>query len=78
MTLKLNIIIGSTRPGRVGPVIGQWLAEAAREHGQFDVELIDLADFGLHLLDEAAHPMAQQYANEPTKRWSKKIGRAHV
>lgn len=76
MTLKLNIIIGSTRPGRVGPVIGQWLAEAAREHGQFDVELIDLADFGLHLLDEAAHPMAQQYANEPTKRWSKSVASA--
>lgn len=76
MALKLNIIIGSTRPGRVGPVIAQWLLDAAREHGQFDVELVDLADFGLPLLDEAAHPMARQYAKEPTKRWSASVASA--
>jgi NAD(P)H-dependent FMN reductase len=76
MALKLNIIIGSTRPGRVGPVIAQWQKEAATEHGKFDVELVDLAKFGLPLLDEAAHPMAQQYANEPTKRWSKSVASA--
>jgi NAD(P)H-dependent FMN reductase len=76
MSLKLNVIIGSTRPGRAGPVIGQWLKQAATEHGKFDVELVDLADFGLPLLDEAAHPMAQQYANEPTKRWSASVASA--
>lgn len=73
MTLKLNIIIGSTRPGRVGPVIARWIKEAASEHGKFDVKLVDLADFGLPLLDEAAHPKAQQYVNEPTKRWSASV-----
>lgn len=73
MTLKLNIVIGSTRPGRVGPVIAEWVQAAAREHGQFDVELIDLAEFHLPLLDEAAHPRMQQYANEPTKRWSESV-----
>ena len=73
MALKLHIIIGSTRPGRVGPLVAQWISEVAGEHGMFDVELVDLADFGLPLLDEAAHPMAQQYANEPTKRWSASV-----
>jgi NAD(P)H-dependent FMN reductase len=76
MALKLNIVIGSTRPGRVGPVVAEWVKEAAREHGQFDVELVDLADFGLPLLDEAAHPKMQQYANEPTKRWSESVASA--
>ena len=76
MTLKLNIIIGSTRPGRVGPVIAQWLKEAADEHGKFAVELVDLADFDLPLLDEAAHPATRQYANEPTKRWSASVASA--
>lgn len=70
MKLKLNIIIGSTRPGPVGPVVGRWLKEAADRHGKFDVELVDLAAFDLPLLDEAAHPAKRQYANEPTKRWS--------
>ncbi len=76
MAPKLNIIIGSTRPGRVGPVVAQWVNEAAREHGKFDVELVDLADFALPLLDEAAHPKAQQYANGPTKRWSSSVAAA--
>ena len=76
MALKLNIIIGSTRPGRVGPVIAQWLKEAADKHGKFAVELVDLADFDLPLLDEAAHPATRRYANEPTKRWSASVASA--
>ena len=76
MALTLNIVIGSTRPGRVGPVVAQWITEAAFEHGMFNVELIDLADFGLPLLDEAAHPKAQQYVHEPTKRWSASVASA--
>lgn len=76
MALKLNIVIGSTRPGRAGPVIAQWIRDAAIGHDKFDVELVDLADFALPLLDEAAHPKTQQYANEPTKRWSASVASA--
>jgi NAD(P)H-dependent FMN reductase len=76
LALKLNIIIGSTRPGRAGPVIAQWLKEAAEEHGKFAVELVDLADFDLPLLDEAAHPAARQYSNPSTKRWSVSVASA--
>jgi NAD(P)H-dependent FMN reductase len=76
LKLKLNIIIGSTRPGRVGPFIAKWLKEAADKHGKFAVELVDLADFELPLLDEAAHPARRQYANEPTKRWSASVASA--
>jgi NAD(P)H-dependent FMN reductase len=73
LALKLNIIIGSTRPGRIGPVIAQWLKDTAVEHGKFAVELVDLADFHLPLLDEAAHPATRQYANATTKRWSTSV-----
>lgn len=76
MTLKLNIIIGSTRPGRVGPTVAKWVADAASAHGAFEVELVDLADFKLPLLDEAAHPMMQQYQHAHTKRWSASVGAA--
>ena len=40
MPLKLNVIITSTRPGRVGPSIAQWVYERAVEHGGFEVELV--------------------------------------
>lgn len=76
MTLKLNIIIGSTRPGRVGPTVAKWVAEAAKAHGAFEVELVDLADFKLPLLDEATHPMMQQYQHAHTKRWAASVSAA--
>ncbi|MEU2899242.1 NADPH-dependent FMN reductase [Streptomyces sp. NPDC001273] len=41
---RLVVIVGSVREGRFGPVVGSWVAEQAREHGGFDVEIVDLAD----------------------------------
>lgn len=70
MPLTLKIVIGSTRPGRKGPAVGAWAAKAAEAHGGFAVELVDLADFDLPLLDEAAHPSQQKYEHAHTKRWS--------
>ncbi|CAM3669684.1 NAD(P)H-dependent FMN reductase OS=Castellaniella defragrans OX=75697 GN=HNR28_001076 PE=4 SV=1 [Castellaniella denitrificans] len=76
MPLKLQVIICSTRPGRVGPAVARWFHEFARGHGQFDAELVDLADFHLPLYDEPVHPRMQQYAHDHTKRWSASVARA--
>jgi NAD(P)H-dependent FMN reductase len=76
VSFKLNIIIGSTRPGRAGLPIAQWLNAFAVAHGAFDVELVDLAYFNLPLLDEVAHPVFQQYEHEHTKRWSASVNSA--
>jgi NAD(P)H-dependent FMN reductase len=76
MSLALNIVVGSTRPGRAGPKLGVWLHEQAREHGRFDARLVDLATFGLPLLDEAKHPRLQAYENAPTRRWSASVAAA--
>lgn len=70
MSLKLKIIIGSTRPGRVGPTVAEWVTAAARAHGAFDVDLVDLAQLDLPFLDEPKHPAMQQYQHDHTKRWS--------
>lgn len=74
--MKLNIIIGSTRPGRVGPTIAKWVDAFAREHGKFEVELVDLEAFGLPLLDEPKHPRMQEYTHEHTKKWSASVASA--
>ena len=52
----LQIVIASTRPGRVGLPVAQWFDSVARDQGAFDVELVDLAEVDLPLLDEPAHP----------------------
>ncbi len=74
--LKLKVIIVSTRPGRVGLPVGNWFAEYTREHGGFEVELVDLKDVNLPLLDEPKHPLLQEYEHEHTKRWSKIVAPA--
>jgi NAD(P)H-dependent FMN reductase len=73
MALKLNVIIGSTRPGRGGPAVAKWVYEACKAHRQFEVELVDLADFHLPLLDEPNHPRMRKYEHEHTKKWSAAI-----
>lgn len=72
----LQIVIGSTRPGRIGPSIAAWFAEKAREHGDFEVEVVDLADFGLPIFDEPHHPMQRRYTQPHTKAWSASVDRA--
>ena len=69
----LQIIVASTRPGRVGLAVGQWVHERAVEHGAFDVELIDLAEVNLPFLDEPKHPRLGQYQHQHTKDWSAKV-----
>ncbi|WP_041841748.1 NADPH-dependent FMN reductase [Actinoplanes friuliensis] len=73
---NLQVIVASTRPGRVGLPVATWAAAAAVEHGVFDVELIDLADYALPLMDEPNHPRLRQYTHEHTLRWSETVDRA--
>lgn len=75
-TPRLQVIICSTRPGRVGPAVARWFAGFAGAHGGFAVELVDLADFNLPLYDEPLHPMRRQYQHEHTRRWSASVAAA--
>ncbi|MBP0457815.1 NADPH-dependent FMN reductase [Streptomyces montanisoli] len=71
---KLGIIIASTRPGRVGLPVAQWIDKEARAHGGFDeVDLIDLAEVGLPFMDEPNHPRLGQYTHQHTRDWSARI-----
>jgi NAD(P)H-dependent FMN reductase len=71
---KLGIIIASTRPGRVGLPIGQWVDVQAREHAGFEeIELIDLAELNLPFMDEPNHPRLGQYTHQHTIDWSGKV-----
>src|SRR5690625_7021422 len=76
MSLKLQVIICSTRPGRVGPSVANWFADFAAKHEEFDTTLVDLADFNLPVYDEPQHPRLQDYQHEHTKRWSASVAAA--
>src|SRR5690625_288238 len=73
---RLQIIIAATRPSRKGHLIGKWFETVAREHGGFDVEVVDLAEVDLPLFDESAHPRLGTYAHEHTRKWSETVAAA--
>ena len=73
---NLKIIIASTRPGRKGPALANWIFDVAKKHTEFSVELLDLAEINLPFLDEPNHPRFQKYTKEHTKKWSATIAAA--
>jgi NAD(P)H-dependent FMN reductase len=74
--LKLQVIVASTRPGRLGLPVAEWFLERARAHGQFDAELLDLKAIDLPLLDEPQHPRFRKYEHAHTKAWSATVAPA--
>lgn len=76
MTLKLQTIIASTRPGRIGPAVGTWFHNFAEAQGLFECSLVDLADFNLPVYDEPQHPSKQHYEHEHTRAWSRSVAAA--
>ncbi|MEO3751553.1 NAD(P)H-dependent oxidoreductase [Streptomyces sp. B6B3] len=43
--LRLGVIVGSTRPGRVGDRIAAWFVERARIRPDVEVDVLDLVEF---------------------------------
>lgn len=78
VSMKAQIIVGSTRPGRISNRIANWVAKEAKNLPDTDVEVVDLVDYDLPFLDE---PISPQYnpnrtPNEVAQRWLNKLGEA--
>jgi len=73
---NLKIITSTTREGRKGIAIANWITAFAKEDNRFNVTLLDLAEINLPFMDEPNHPRLQQYKHEHTKRWSEMISTA--
>jgi NAD(P)H-dependent FMN reductase len=73
---KIQVITGSTRPGRFNTQAAEWIYELASQRDDIEVELVDIADYALPLLDEPMPPMMGQYSKDHTKKWAAKIDEA--
>jgi len=71
--LKIGIILGSTRPGRVGETVAEWVAEVASKRDDAEFVLVDVAKAGLPLFDEELPPLMNQAARQHTKDWAATI-----
>lgn len=73
--MKLQVIVGSTRPGRVTDTVAAWVAATAKELPDTKVEVVDLEDYPMPFLDE---PISPQYnpdrkPNAGADKWLKKL-----
>lgn len=71
--IKIAVVTGSTRPGRVNEAVAQWVVDNAKKVEGADFELVDIAEFNLPLLDEPMPALMGQYSNEHTKKWAQTI-----
>ncbi|MDO8336003.1 MAG: NAD(P)H-dependent oxidoreductase [Candidatus Saccharibacteria bacterium] len=67
---KIAIIVGSTRPNRVGAKVADWFYETAKKSQDAEFEVVDLIDYKLPILDE---PTPGATTHENSKKWSAKI-----
>lgn len=71
--IRIAVILGSTRPGRLGEAVARWTYELASRRTDAEFELVDVKDFDLPLLDEPVPPSQGKYSKPHTKRWAEKI-----
>lgn len=71
--LRIGIIIGSTRPTRVGDQVAAWVKEQGERLSDSQFEVIDLAEVNLPLLDEPYSASMGNYQNDHTKAFAARI-----
>jgi NAD(P)H-dependent FMN reductase len=75
--LKLQIIVGSTRPTRTADSVVPWVIDQAKNHPRFDVEVLDLREWELPHFGEHMGTLGD--INDPTysdpiiKRWNQAL-----
>lgn len=76
--MKLAVIVASTRNGRVGRRVGDWVLNNIPENSGFEVGLVDLADLNLPFFDESTLPaMATgEFKNADVAKWSETVKNA--
>lgn len=73
---NIKIITSTTREGRKGIAVANWITELTKQTNKYNAELLDLAQINLPFMDEPNHPRLKQYQHEHTKKWSETINSA--
>lgn len=75
MSLKIGVIIGTSRPGRNGEKVTEWFKSITDTYRGVEFDYIDLAEVDLPFYDEPVPPSMtnRQYQNKHTQDWSARI-----
>lgn len=77
-TLKIKVILGSTRPSRFSEHPGRWIFDILKRREGIDTEILDLRNYKMPFFNESISPgyKKEPYAHEVVARWTKKIAEA--
>ncbi len=74
---NIQIILGSTRKGRMSEHIGAALKQIVNKRQDVVTEVVDLRDYPLNFLDDAIAPAQRKEILDPlVKKWSNKVSEA--
>lgn len=78
--INLKLIIGSTRPQRAADLVIPWIERRISDHGEMNLETLDLRDWQLPLFQEYAgsigDPTDPTYSEPIVKQWNDKMREA--
>ncbi len=78
--MRLQVIVGSTRPTRAADKVTPWVTREATLHEAFETEVLDLRDWPLPMFGEhmgsIGDPQDPSYSGEVVRRWNRKIAEA--
>jgi NAD(P)H-dependent FMN reductase len=74
--MKLQVIVGTTRPGRVTDTVAAWVSATAKDLSDTTVEIVDLEDYPMPFLDEAISPQynPDRQPSPQVEKWLNKLG----
>ncbi len=77
-TLKIKVIVGSTRANRFSEKPAHWIFDEAKKRADLDVELLDLRDYPMPFFEEALPPglAKDNYDHPVVVKWREKIREA--
>jgi NAD(P)H-dependent FMN reductase len=70
---KIAIVIGSTRPGRVGAQVAGWVDEVAGQRDDATFEIVDLIEFRLPFYDQTIPPAMGGSGGPEAQAWAQAV-----
>jgi len=78
--VRLQVIVGSTRPTRAADKVLPWVTGRAAVHEAFETEVLDLRDWPLPMFGEhlgsIGDPRDPSYSDQLVRNWNRKIAAA--
>jgi NAD(P)H-dependent FMN reductase len=78
--MKLMVIFGSSRQGRKGEVVANWVKNHAQQDSRLEVDYVDCRDLNLPFFDEPLSPFSMkrqgvEYTHPEGRAWADRVGK---